>query len=61
MYAGPLHCQPIFADLPAGPLPVSVDICARHICLPIHNDMTDSEADQVVDSLRQALKPATRP
>jgi dTDP-4-amino-4,6-dideoxygalactose transaminase len=60
VYASPLHHQPVFADVPHGPLPVSEDLCARHVCLPIHNDMTDSEAEQVVDGLRQALKPATR-
>ena len=55
VYASPLHKQPIFADLPAGPLPVSEDLCARHVCLPIHNDMADSEAEQVIDGLRQVL------
>ena len=55
VYASPLHRQPIFADLPAGPLPVSEDLCARHVCLPIHNDMADSEAEQVIDGLRQVL------
>jgi dTDP-4-amino-4,6-dideoxygalactose transaminase len=55
VYASPLHRQPIFADLPAGPLPVSEDLCARHVCLPIHNDMADSEAEQVIDGLRAVL------
>jgi perosamine synthetase len=55
VYASPLHRQPIFADVPAGPLPVSEDLCARHVCLPIHNDMADSEADQVIDGLRAVL------
>lgn len=55
VYASPLHQQPIFADVPAGPLPVSEDLCARHVCLPIHNDMADSEAEQVIAGLRQVL------
>jgi dTDP-4-amino-4,6-dideoxygalactose transaminase len=55
VYASPLHHQPIFADLPAGPLPVSEDFCARHVCLPVHNDMADSEAEQVIDGLRAVL------
>jgi dTDP-4-amino-4,6-dideoxygalactose transaminase len=55
VYASPLHRQPIFADLPAGPLPVSEDLCARHVCLPVHNDMADSEAEQVIDGLRAVL------
>jgi len=49
VYAGPLHRQPVFAGRPHGPLPVSEDLCARHVCLPIHNDMADSEAEQVIE------------
>jgi dTDP-4-amino-4,6-dideoxygalactose transaminase len=55
VYASPLHRQPIFADLPTGPLPVSEDLCARHVCPPIHNDMADSEAEQVIEGLRVVL------
>ena len=55
VYAGPLHRQPIFSSIPAGPLPVAEDVCARHVCLPVHSDMTDGEADHVVASLRQVL------
>jgi dTDP-4-amino-4,6-dideoxygalactose transaminase len=55
VYASPLHKQPIFAGTPAGPLPVSEDLCARHVCLPIHNDMADSEAEQVIEGLRAVL------
>jgi dTDP-4-amino-4,6-dideoxygalactose transaminase len=55
VYASPLHRQPVFADLAAGPLPVSEDLCARQVCLPVHNDMADSEAEQVVDGLRAVL------
>lgn len=55
VYASPLHRQPIFAALPAGPLPVSDDLCTRHVCLPIHNDMADSEAEQVIAGLRRIL------
>jgi dTDP-4-amino-4,6-dideoxygalactose transaminase len=60
VYAGPLHRQPIFADLPAGPLPTSEDLCARHVCLPIHNDMSDPEAEQVIEGLAQTLKSLAR-
>jgi len=55
VYASPLHHQPIFADVVAGPLPVSEDLCARHVCLPIHNDMADSEAEQVIAGLAAVL------
>jgi dTDP-4-amino-4,6-dideoxygalactose transaminase len=27
---------------------VAEDLAARHICLPVHSDMTDSEADEVL-------------
>ena len=59
VYASPLHKQPIFASLPSGPLPTSEDLCARHICLPIHNDMLDSEAEQVLGGLHQVLASST--
>jgi dTDP-4-amino-4,6-dideoxygalactose transaminase len=55
VYATPLHHQPVFADLPHGPLPVAEDVCARHVCLPVHNDMTDDEADLVISSIASVL------
>lgn len=55
VYASPLHFQPIFKDLPHGPLTVSEDICARHVCLPVHSDMTADEADHVLDAVRKVL------
>jgi dTDP-4-amino-4,6-dideoxygalactose transaminase len=51
VYARPLHAEPVFAGLPRGPLPVAEDVCARQVCLPIHSDMTDAEADIVLDAL----------
>ena len=55
VYAKPLHLHPVFAPWRAGPLPVAEDVCARHVCLPIHSDMTDQEAGQVVTGLGQVL------
>jgi perosamine synthetase len=55
VYASPLHRQPIFADLEGDSFPVADDVCARHICLPVHSDMTDDEADYVVRSLASVL------
>ena len=52
VYASPLHLQPVFADLPAGDLRIAEDVCRRHLCLPIHLDMTDDEAGRVVDRAR---------
>jgi dTDP-4-amino-4,6-dideoxygalactose transaminase len=54
VYDVPLHRQPVFAELAPDapgrngpPLPVAEDVCARHICLPVHSDMTADEVDQV--------------
>ncbi|MFL6163666.1 MAG: DegT/DnrJ/EryC1/StrS family aminotransferase [Jatrophihabitantaceae bacterium] len=55
VYETPLHLQPVFAQLATGPLPVAEAVCARQICLPIHSDMTDAEADQVVAALAATL------
>ena len=55
VYASPLHRQPIFADLDRDSFPVADDVCARHICLPVHSDMTHDEADYVVESLASVL------
>jgi len=55
VYASPLHRQPIFADLDGDSFPVADDVCARQICLPVHSDMTDEEADYVVESLASVL------
>ena len=55
VYASPLHEQPVFADLHHGNLPVAEDVCRRHVCLPIHSDMTRDEASYVIESLRAVL------
>jgi dTDP-4-amino-4,6-dideoxygalactose transaminase len=55
VYARPLHHEPIFADVAHGPLPVAEDVCARHVCLPIHSDMTEDEADLVTEALAAEL------
>jgi len=63
VYDLPLHRQPVFAELaasqagagPDGPsLPVAEDLCARHICLPVHSDMTADEVDQVCAAVSAA-------
>jgi perosamine synthetase len=48
VYDVPLHQQPVFAEFAGPALPVTEDMCARHICLPVHSDMTDDEVDQVL-------------
>jgi len=55
VYAVPLHRQPVFAEVADGPYPVANDMCARHICLPIHSDMTAEEAAYVAESVKAAV------
>jgi dTDP-4-amino-4,6-dideoxygalactose transaminase len=55
VYATPLHHEPVFSQMASGPLPVTEDVCARQICLPVHSDMSDSEVDHVVEALTSVL------
>ncbi|HMF82026.1 MAG TPA: DegT/DnrJ/EryC1/StrS family aminotransferase, partial [Acidimicrobiia bacterium] len=55
VYASPLHEQPVFAGLHRGSVAVAEDVCRRHVCLPIHSDMTRDEAAYVLESLRTVL------
>lgn len=55
VYALPLHRQPVFADLAGGPFPVADDVCRRHVCLPVHSDMTEAEATYVIGAVRSVL------
>ncbi len=52
VYDTPLHHQPVLAEYATGaPLPVSEDMCNRHVCLPVHSDMRDDEIDQVLSAV----------
>ncbi|MDQ1422619.1 MAG: perosamine synthetase [Acidimicrobiaceae bacterium] len=55
VYARPLHREPVFAGLAGASLPIADDVCARHVCLPIHSDMGDAEVEQVIESLAVVL------
>lgn len=55
-YEIPLHQQPVFERFARRSLPAAEDICARHVCLPLHSDMSDEEADHVVDALATVLR-----
>ncbi len=59
VYAVPLHREAVFSALgdsmPTGGLAGAEEVCARHICLPVHSDMTDVETAQVAAALRSAL------
>jgi dTDP-4-amino-4,6-dideoxygalactose transaminase len=60
VYARPLHREPVFVGLAESSLPVADDVCARHVCLPIHSDMRDAEMEQVIDGLAAALVSTAR-
>jgi dTDP-4-amino-4,6-dideoxygalactose transaminase len=51
VYDLPLHRQPVLGDYAGPPLPVAEDIARRHICLPVHSDMSDAEVDEVLTAL----------
>ena len=54
-YPRPLHHQPAYAPHHRGnPLPVSENIAARILALPIHPDLTEAQAHHVADAVRQA-------
>ncbi|EYT81201.1 aminotransferase DegT [Streptomyces sp. Tu 6176] len=60
IYEKPLDAQPVFETLlPPGRHPVADDLCARHICLPLHTRMTEEDVDLVLSVLPDALKAAT--
>ena len=51
VYDLPLHRQPVLADYAGPSLPVAEELAARHVCLPVHSDMTDSEVDEVLTAV----------
>jgi dTDP-4-amino-4,6-dideoxygalactose transaminase len=60
VYARPLHREPVFADRAAGSFPVADDVCARHICLPLHSDMADDETASVIAGVGTVIANSTR-
>lgn len=56
VYEVPLHRQPVFKEYgDVSGYPVADDLCTRHIALPIYPQMTEDEAQYVVESLKQSL------
>jgi perosamine synthetase len=56
VYDLPLHQQPVLADYAGPQLPVAEDLAARHICLPVHSDMTDGEVEEVLTAVAEGHK-----
>jgi perosamine synthetase len=55
VYEEPLHKQPVFQKYATHALPVSEDLCARHICLPVFSGMKEAEAQQVLHALKETI------
>ncbi len=55
VYEVPCHLQPVFEEYREGEFPWAIDICRRHVCLPVYVTMTDDDADYVIASLTAAL------
>ena len=55
VYEEPLHKQPVFAQYVSGPLAVSEDYCARHVCLPVFSGMQEGEANWVISALKEVI------
>jgi dTDP-4-amino-4,6-dideoxygalactose transaminase len=56
VYEEPIQRQPVFRDLATRPLPISEDICARHLCLPMFSGLTESQVEQVVEAINAVLR-----
>ena len=57
-YPVPLHLQPAYTSLgyKAGELPVSEEVAATCLSLPLYPEMSDEQQDQVVDAVRQFME-----
>jgi perosamine synthetase len=51
LYFPPAHRQPVFADLEPVDLPVTDDLAARMLSLPIHAALTFDDLDVMVDAI----------
>ncbi len=56
-YPVPLHLQPVFAALqkPAGSFPRSEAAASRVVSLPMYPDLDETQQDEVIAAVRQAL------
>jgi dTDP-4-amino-4,6-dideoxygalactose transaminase len=57
-YHRPLHLEPPLLPYGPGPggLPVSERTALRNLCLPIHPDLADADADRVAEAVIAALR-----
>jgi perosamine synthetase len=58
VYWPPLHMQPVYQRLlkvKEGDFPVAEDVCKRMVCLPMYSQMTLTEAEYVVEQIKEVL------
>jgi len=51
------HVQPVYGTATAE-CPVSADLFARHLAIPMHANLTESEIERVADSIREVITDA---
>lgn len=54
-YFLPCHTQSAYVDLPRLPLPSTEVVAARSLCIPIFNDLTQSEVDLIVEGISRTI------
>jgi perosamine synthetase len=54
-YFTPIHLQPAYRGVPHAPLPITESVGARAIALPFFNRITDSQLDEVCETLLSLL------
>ena len=47
------HVQPIYGQ--TAPCPVSADLFARHLAIPMHANLTDAQVETVASALREVV------
>ena len=52
----PMHLQPVFKEFPAYVDGTSEDLFLRGLCLPSGSNLTQSDLNRVVESIKKALK-----
>jgi dTDP-4-amino-4,6-dideoxygalactose transaminase len=52
------HLQPVYGT--TAPCPVSADLFARHLAIPMHANLTDAQLETVATGVRDVVRSATR-
>ncbi|MEM4479610.1 MAG: DegT/DnrJ/EryC1/StrS family aminotransferase [Candidatus Methanomethylicaceae archaeon] len=58
-YFSPIHLQPYIREMlntKDGMLPITEDISKRTLALPFHNNLTEDEIDEVVNTLKEIIE-----